>query len=100
MAVSVDQRSMWRGRSARWIAAALIVAAVAAYARYQGIGGSSKATAEAAGELEQTIVALALEPTDPALLHYRSGGFYLARAAQTGRDGVWDVLLGMAAAVD
>ena len=46
------------------------------------------------------LVALALEPTDPALLHYRSGGFYLARAAQTGRDGVWDVLLGMAAAAE
>ena len=31
---------------------------------------------------------LALRPTDPALLHYRSGAFYLARAAQAGRDGV------------
>lgn len=49
MAVSVDQRSMWKGRSARWIAAALI-AGVAAYVLYQGIGGSTKATADAAGE--------------------------------------------------
>ena len=48
MAVSVDQRSMWRGRSARWIAAALIIAGVAAYARYQGIDGGSKAPTEAA----------------------------------------------------
>jgi hypothetical protein len=50
MAVSVDQRSMWRGRSARWIAAALIIAGVAAYALYQGIDRSSKAPTEAAGE--------------------------------------------------
>ena len=50
MAVSVDQRSMWRGPSARWIAAALIIAGVAAYALYQGIGGSSRATAEPADE--------------------------------------------------
>ena len=50
MAVSVDQRSMWRGRSARWIAAALIIAGVAACALYQGIDGSTKATTEATGE--------------------------------------------------
>jgi hypothetical protein len=50
MAVSVDQRSMWRGRSARWIAAALIIAGVAAYALYQGIDGGSNASAEAADE--------------------------------------------------
>ena len=48
MAVSVDQRSMWRGRSAWWIAVALIIAGVAAYALYQGIDGSSKASTEAA----------------------------------------------------
>ena len=57
-------------------------------------------TIGSAGHESNALVALALEPSDPALLHYRSGGFYLARAAQTGRDGVWDVLLGMAAAVD
>jgi hypothetical protein len=50
MAVSVDQRSMWRGRSARWIAAALIIAGVAAYALYQGFDTSSKASTKAAGE--------------------------------------------------
>ena len=36
-------------------------------------------------------------PNDPALLHYRSGGFYLARA---GLDGVRDVLAGVVAASD
>ncbi|HEU5418370.1 MAG TPA: thiamine pyrophosphate-dependent enzyme [Streptosporangiaceae bacterium] len=43
-------------------------------------------------------VAAALRLTDPALLHYRSGAFYLVRAAQGGRDGVPDVLLGLVAA--
>ncbi|MGH3749957.1 MAG: thiamine pyrophosphate-dependent enzyme, partial [Micromonosporaceae bacterium] len=48
-------------------------------------------------------------PDDPALLHYRSGGFYLARAAQAARSGhvaghrglrqgIADVLLGLLAA--
>jgi 2-oxoisovalerate dehydrogenase E1 component len=43
-------------------------------------------------------VAAALRLTDPALLHYRSGAFYLVRAAQAGHDGVPDVLLGLVAA--
>jgi 2-oxoisovalerate dehydrogenase E1 component len=47
-------------------------------------------------------VAAALRHTDPALLHYRSGAFYLTRAAQASppRDGVRDVLLGLAAAAE
>ena len=57
-------------------------------------------TIGSAGHESNALVALALRPTDPALLHYRSGGFYLARAGQLGHDGVWDVLLGMGAAVD
>jgi 2-oxoisovalerate dehydrogenase E1 component len=57
-------------------------------------------TIGSAGHESNALVALALRPTDPALLHYRSGGFYLARAGQAGRDGVWDVLLGMAAAAE
>ncbi|TCP54353.1 2-oxoisovalerate dehydrogenase E1 component [Tamaricihabitans halophyticus] len=43
-------------------------------------------------------VAAALRPTDPALLHYRSGGFFLARAAQVaGTDPLRDVLRGVVA---
>ena len=57
-------------------------------------------TIGSAGHESNALLALALRPTDPALLHYRSGGFYLARAGQAGRDGAWDVLLGMAAAVE
>jgi 2-oxoisovalerate dehydrogenase E1 component len=53
-----------------------------------------------AGHESNACVALALEPTDPALLHYRSGAFYLARAGQAGRDGVPDILRGVTAARD
>ena len=39
-------------------------------------------TIGSAGHESNAAVAMALRPTDPALLHYRSGGFYCARAAQ------------------
>jgi 2-oxoisovalerate dehydrogenase E1 component len=43
-------------------------------------------------------VAAALRPTDPALLHYRSGGFYCARANQAGEfDPIRDILRGLVA---
>jgi 2-oxoisovalerate dehydrogenase E1 component len=47
-------------------------------------------------------VAAALRLTDPALLHYRSGAFYLVRASQADppRDGATDVLLGLVAGAD
>ena len=57
-------------------------------------------TIGSAGHESNAAVALALRPTDPALLHYRSGGFYLARSGQVGHDGVVDILLGMAAAAE
>jgi 2-oxoisovalerate dehydrogenase E1 component len=57
-------------------------------------------TIGSAGHESNAYVALAVRRSDPALLHYRSGGFYLARALEAGRDGVEDVLLGMTAAVD
>ena len=57
-------------------------------------------TIGSAGHESNALVALALRPSDPALLHYRSGAFYLARAGQVGHDGGRDVLLGMAAAAD
>ncbi|MGN6605959.1 MAG: thiamine pyrophosphate-dependent enzyme [Jatrophihabitans sp.] len=58
-------------------------------------------TIGSAGHESNAYVAEALRPTDPALLHYRSGGFFLARSRQAGRplaDGVRAVLLGMFAA--
>jgi 2-oxoisovalerate dehydrogenase E1 component len=58
-------------------------------------------TIGSAGHEANALVAAALRPTDPALLHYRSGGFYLARAQQVpGHDGVRDVILGLVAARD
>ena len=42
-------------------------------------------TIGSAGHEANAAVALATRPTDPALLHYRSGGFYLARSGQAGR---------------
>ena len=60
--------------------------------------GRSFYTIGSAGHEGNAAVALALRPTDPALLHYRSGAFYLARAGQAGRHGVPDILCGVTAA--
>ncbi|MFC0529813.1 thiamine pyrophosphate-dependent enzyme [Phytohabitans kaempferiae] len=58
-------------------------------------------TIGSAGHESNAAVALALRPTDPALLHYRSGGFFAARAGQVpGATPVADVLRGMMAATD
>jgi 2-oxoisovalerate dehydrogenase E1 component len=56
-------------------------------------------TTASAGHEGNAAVALAVRPTDPALLHYRSGAYYAARASQAGHaDAVRDVLRGLAAA--
>jgi 2-oxoisovalerate dehydrogenase E1 component len=53
-------------------------------------------TIGSAGHESNAAVALALRPDDPALLHYRSGGFYCARASQVdGIDPVRDVVHGL-----
>jgi 2-oxoisovalerate dehydrogenase E1 component len=58
-------------------------------------------TISSAGHEAGAAVALGLRPTDPALLHYRSGAFYCARAHQVPDiDPVRDVLLGVVAAAD
>jgi 2-oxoisovalerate dehydrogenase E1 component len=58
-------------------------------------------TIGSAGHESNAALALALRPSDPALLHYRSGGFYSARAAQVpGSTPVQDVLTGSAASVE
>jgi len=56
-------------------------------------------TIGSSGHEGNAALAAALRPGDPALLHYRSCAFYLVRAAQAvpPRDGVGDVLLGLAA---
>ncbi|HEX6338468.1 MAG TPA: thiamine pyrophosphate-dependent enzyme [Jiangellaceae bacterium] len=58
-------------------------------------------TIGSSGHESNAALAAALRPTDPALLHYRSGGFYQARAAQVpGSTPVRDVLLGLLCAAD
>ncbi|MGH8774487.1 MAG: thiamine pyrophosphate-dependent enzyme [Jiangellaceae bacterium] len=58
-------------------------------------------TIGSAGHESNAAVAAALRPSDPALLHYRAGGFYQARAAQVpGSTPVRDVLLGLLCAAD
>ena len=58
-------------------------------------------TIGSAGHEANAFVAGALRPTDPALLHYRSGAFFAERARQVpGQDPVRDVLLGLVAAAE
>ncbi|NLG21608.1 MAG: MFS transporter [Actinomycetales bacterium] len=68
-------------------------------ARWLRSTGEGFYTIGSSGHEGNAAVAAALRPTDPALLHYRSGGFYLQRATQVpGHDGVRDVLLGLVGA--
>lgn len=67
-------------------------------ARWLQQHGRSFYTIGSSGHESNAAIALALRVDDPALLHYRSGAFYLARAAQGGIDGLRDVLLGVVAA--
>jgi 2-oxoisovalerate dehydrogenase E1 component len=70
-------------------------------ARWLRSKGKGYYTIGSSGHEGNAAVAAALRPTDPALLHYRSGGFFLARAAQIGgRDPLRDVLLGLVAATE
>jgi len=63
--------------------------------------GQSFYTIGSAGHEGNAAVAAALEPTDMAFLHYRSGAFYCARANATpGPEGAFDVLLGAVASAD
>jgi 2-oxoisovalerate dehydrogenase E1 component len=58
-------------------------------------------TIGSSGHEANAAVAAALRPTDPALLHYRSGAFYLARGAQVpGSTALRDVLLGLVSSVN
>jgi 2-oxoisovalerate dehydrogenase E1 component len=70
-------------------------------ARWLRSQGKGYYTIGSSGHEGNAAVAAALRPADPALLHYRSGGFFLARAAGAGgRDPLRDVLLGLVAAVE
>ena len=67
-------------------------------ARWLQQHGRSFYTIGSAGHESNAAVALALRVDDPALLHYRSGAFYLARAAMAEIEGLRDILLGVVAA--
>ena len=69
--------------------------------------GQGYYTISSAGHEGNAAVAEALAPTDPALLHYRSGAFFVQRARQASEvvravsvDPIRDVLLGVVAARD
>ncbi len=69
-------------------------------ARWLFAQGEGFYTIGSAGHEGNAVVAAALRPTDPALLHYRSGGFLAARAQQVvGATPVADVLHGLSASV-
>ncbi len=55
--------------------------------------GEGYHTISSAGHEGNAAVAAALRPTDPALLHYRSGAFYCVRAAQAAEPPTGSVLL-------
>ncbi|HET9658401.1 MAG TPA: thiamine pyrophosphate-dependent enzyme [Kineosporiaceae bacterium] len=70
-------------------------------ARRMRAAGCGFFTIGSAGHEANAAVGLVTRPGDPALLHYRSGGFYLARAARAGHgDAVLDVALGLAGSAD
>jgi 2-oxoisovalerate dehydrogenase E1 component len=70
-------------------------------ARWMQQEGRGYYTISSAGHEGNAAVAAVLRPTDPALLHYRSGAFYVQRASQvSGIDPVRDVLYGVAAAAE
>ena len=70
-------------------------------ARWLREQGKGFYTIGSSGHEGNAAVAAALRPTDPALLHYRSGGFFLERARQAGvPSALRDVLLGVVAAIE
>lgn len=70
-------------------------------ARWLKDRGDGFYTIGSSGHEGNAAVARALRPTDPALLHYRSGAFFVERARQVpGSTPLLDVLLGCAASTD
>ncbi|HEV2784321.1 MAG TPA: thiamine pyrophosphate-dependent enzyme [Actinophytocola sp.] len=68
-------------------------------ARRLGAAGVGYYTIGSSGHEGNAALAAALRPTDPALLHYRSGAFYVERARQVpGSTPLLDVMLGVVAA--
>ncbi|MBY4128449.1 MFS transporter [Rhodococcus fascians] len=67
-------------------------------ARWLQAQGFGQYTIGSSGHEANAAVGAATEVTDPALLHYRSGGFYIARAQQhSGTDPITDLLSSLVA---
>ena len=70
-------------------------------AREMKARGTGYYTISGAGHENNAVVGALLRRTDPAFLHYRSGGFMMARSRQSETvDPVWDTLLSLAASAD
>ncbi len=70
-------------------------------ARWLQSKGQGYYTIGSAGHESNAALGLVSRVTDPALLHYRSGGFYAARAGLAGSDhGIADVLASLTSAAD
>src|SRR5262245_42171536 len=70
-------------------------------ARWLRARGEGFYTIGSSGHEGNAAVAAALRPTDPAFLHYRSGGFFVARARQVpGQTPLLDLLLSLCASTD
>lgn len=68
-------------------------------ARWLQAQGEGHYTIGSAGHESNAALGVLSEVTDPALLHYRSGGLYAARSARAGRDdGVRSILLSLVSA--
>ena len=68
-------------------------------ARRLGAAGSGYYSIGSSGHEGNAVLAQALRATDPALLHYRSGAFFVRRCTRLGgTDPIRDVLLGVVAA--
>src|SRR6266516_4397712 len=86
-------------RCAELLNAQLTIRHIDLAARWLQSKGAGFYTIGSSGHEGNAGLAAALRLTDPALLHYRSGAFYLVRAGQASppRDGVNDMLLGLVA---
>jgi 2-oxoisovalerate dehydrogenase E1 component len=100
--VPVRDGTRLTGRTARAVFEAMVASRhLDLAARYLRREGPGVYTIGSAGHESNAAIAAALRPTDPGLLHYRSGGFYCARARQVpDSTPISDVLLGLVAAAD
>jgi len=90
---SVTDEDLWRLFDAQAVSRHLDLAQ-----RWLQTQGEAFYTIGSAGHESNAAIAMAMRPTDPALLHYRSGGFYVARARQVeGTEPIDDVLHGSTA---